>query len=94
VKIREIGVGGFAAETLEPLPLNELHVVRLLARDDTSAVVEARSIHSWPSCTDDGVPCFVTGFAFRHDDSPGTERLVRALIEKITSPGLYHDERH
>lgn len=93
VRIREIGFGGFATETVEPLPLKEINDVRFTAEDDKTAVLRAQSLHSWPSCTDAGVPCFVTGFEFRPDDPIEAERIVKMLIEKITAVGLYGD-RH
>lgn len=93
VRIREIGIGGFATETLEPLPVQVRHAVRFTAADDASAVIPAVSVHSWPSCASDGTPCFVTGFEFSPDDPLKAQQAVKMLIEKVTSVGLYsHDK--
>lgn len=91
VRIREIGFGGFATETVEPLPVKAVHDVRFTARDDRSAVLRAQSLHCWPSCADDGTPCYVTGFVFRHEDSPDARQNIQMLIEKVTSVGLYEE---
>ena len=91
VRIREISLGGFATETVEPLPISVRHDVRFTARDDKSAVISAVSLHSWPSCLSDGTPCFVTGFEFRPDDPDKAQQTVRMLIEKVTAVGLYND---
>jgi hypothetical protein len=89
VRIREIGFGGFATETVEPLPLSVTHRVEFTAVDDKSAIVRAQSLHSWPSCFEDGTPCFVTGFEFRPDEPTQAQQAVKMLIEKVTAPGLY-----
>jgi hypothetical protein len=91
VRIRDIGVGGFATETLEPLSTGTVEAVRLTTVADQSAVVRARGLHSWPSCGDDGLPCFVTGFSFVDLDVPETRRLVEALVGAVTSPALWRD---
>ena len=89
LRIREIGFGGFATETVEPLPLSVLHQVQFMSQDDKSAVLRALSLHSWPSCLSDGTPCFVTGFEFRPDEPTEAQRIVKMLIETVTAPGLY-----
>jgi hypothetical protein len=89
VRIREIGLGGFVTETIDPLPVSVRHEVRFTTEDDESAVIAAVSLHSWPSCASDGTPCFVTGFEFRPDDPVEAQRVVRMLIEKVTAVGLY-----
>jgi hypothetical protein len=93
VRIREIGYGGFATETVEPLPVSVLHTVRITAKDDRSAILRAESLHCWPSCASDGSPCYVTGFEFRSDEQSETQWLVKMLMERVTSVGLY-DEPH
>jgi hypothetical protein len=93
VRIREIGYGGFATETVEPLPISVLHTVRFTAKDDRSAILRAESLHCWPSCANDGSPCYVTGFEFRTDEQTETKWLVKMLLEKVTSIGLYDDPR-
>jgi hypothetical protein len=91
LRIREISLGGFATETVEPLPVSVRHDVRFTARDDKSAVISAVSLHSWPSCSSDGSPCYVTGFEFRPENPDEAHHTVRMLIEKVTAVGLYHD---
>ena len=92
LRIREIGFGGFATETVEPLQVRVMHEVRFTARDDNSAVLRAQSLHSWPSCANDGTPCFVTGFEFRPEDEEQAQQAVKMLIEKVTAVGLYSDD--
>lgn len=92
LRIREIGFGGFATESVEPLPLSVLHRVQFMAQDDKSAVLRALSLHSWPSCLSDGTPCYVTGFEFRPDEPVEGQEIVKMLIEKVTAPGLYTNE--
>lgn len=90
VTIRDIGFGGFAAETVEPLPIGTVQSVRFTTKTDRSAVVQARSVHSWPSCMADGSPCYVTGFMFLIE--PGKDdarRDITMLIEQVTSTGLF-----
>lgn len=89
LRLREIGFGGFATETVEPLPLSVMHQVQFMSKDDKSAVLRALSLHSWPSCLSDGTPCFVTGFEFRPDEPTEAQQIVKMLIEKVTAPGLY-----
>jgi hypothetical protein len=92
VRIRDIGPGGFATETVEPLPVKTQHDVRFTAKNDKEAVVSAVSLHSWPSCANDGTPCFVTGFEFTFDDPGQTQEAIRMLIEEVTAVGLYGGE--
>ena len=92
LRIREIGFGGFATETVEPLPLSVMHQVQFMAQDDKYAVLRAQSLHSWPSCLSDGTPCFVTGFAFVPDEPGEAQQIVKMLIEKVTATGLYSDD--
>jgi hypothetical protein len=89
LRLREIGFGGFATETVEPLPLSVMHQVQFMSQDDKSAVLRALSLHSWPSCLSDGTPCFVTGFEFCPDEPTEAQRIVKMLIETVTAPGLY-----
>ena len=92
LRLREIGFGGFATETVEPLQLSVVHQVQFTAQDDKSAVLRAQSLHSWPSCLSDGTPCFVTGFEFVSNKSAEAQQVVKMLIEKVTATGLYTDE--
>lgn len=91
VRIREIGFGGFATETVEPLPVKVVQKVRFTAKNDRTAELHARSLHCWPSCLNDGTPCYVTGFAFQPDEENEGRRIVKMLIEEVTSVGLYDD---
>ena len=92
VRIREISSGGFATETIEPLPVSVRHDVRFTAEDDESAVIPTVSVHSWPSCASDGTPCYVTGFEFRPDDGAEVGQAVQMLIDKVSAVGLYTNE--
>jgi hypothetical protein len=88
VRLRDIGFGGFASETVDPLPLGGVHPVRLTAEDDQTVTLKARALHNWPSCFDDGTPCFVTGFAFV-DNSPEDRDRIERLIGFVTSFALF-----
>jgi hypothetical protein len=90
VRIRDISFGGFATETVEPLPVGHVEVVRFMSRDDRAELLEAQSLHCWPSCFDDGSPCWVTGFAFVGEE-PDTRARVGQLIAVVTTTGLYED---
>jgi hypothetical protein len=92
LRIREIGFGGFATESVEPLPLSVLHHVQFTSQNDESAVLPALTLHSWPSCLSDGTPCYVTGFEFRPDEPAKAQEIVQMLIETVTAPGLYTAE--
>ena len=90
VRIRDISFGGFATETVEPLSLGRVEKVLFTARDDKTAMLDARSMHSWPSCADDGSPCYVTGFSFV--EGPTTRSDIGKLLEVVTATTLYRDE--
>jgi len=92
VRVRDIGLGGFSVETMEPLEAGIEHRVRFVARDDWSTVLAAKIANTRPSCADDGSPLFVSGFAFSADDAPETQHAVQLLIEKVTSVRLYDHE--
>jgi hypothetical protein len=89
VRVRDIGLGGFSIETMEPLAEGIEHRVRFVARDDWSTVLPARVSNSRPSCAEDGSPLFVAGFAFSAGDKPETKQTVQILVEKVISVQLY-----
>ena len=92
VRVRDIGLGGFSIETVEPLEPGIEHRVRFVSRDDWSTVLAARCANSRASCMDDGSPIYVAGFAFTGDDRPETRRTIQILIEKVISVRLYETE--
>ena len=92
VRVRDIGLGGFSIETMEPLEAGTEHRVRFVSRDDWSTVLPATIANTRPSCADDGSPLFVSGFAFAADHSQETKQTVQILIEKVTSVRLYDHE--
>jgi len=85
VRIRDISLGGFSVETTQPLGTGGTEPVRFTAIDDWSAVLEARSIDCRPSISSDGLPLFVTGYAFSPDVSSDD---VATLLQKVTSVDL------
>ena len=89
VRVREIGFGGFSIETIEPIPVDIVHQVRFTAYDDWTSTCEARSVHCRPSCAADGSPRFVTGFQFADEWLRRSEHLVKTLVEKITTTGMF-----
>jgi hypothetical protein len=89
VRVRDVGFGGFAVETVNPIVPGQFQRVRLTTSDDDSAVVEAQSLHCRPSCAPDGTPRYVTGFSLVTPESPETQRVMGKIIEAITSLQLY-----
>ena len=92
VRVRDIGLGGFSIETMEPLEAGVEHRVRFVSRDDWSTVLPARIANCRPSCAEDGSPLFVAGFAFSAEEKAETKQTVQILIEKVTSVRLYDTE--
>ena len=88
MRLRDIGFGGFAAETVDPLPLGGEHTIRLTAENDQGVTLKARALHHWPSCLDDGTPCYVTGFAFI-DNTPDHRAAIERMIGLVTSTALF-----
>ena len=89
VRVRDVGFGGFAIETVDPVVPGETHRVRLTTSDDWSIIVDAQSLHCRPSCAADGSPRYVTGFALLTPESPDTQRGIARVIESITSLQMY-----
>jgi hypothetical protein len=89
VRVRDLGTGGFAIETVEPLPVARTYHVRFTATDNTSAVLPAQALHSRPSCSADGAPCFVTGFSFLDGQIGQADRIIRRLIDKVTTGTVF-----
>jgi len=92
VRVRDVGLGGFSIETMEPLTEGIEHHVRFVARDDWSTTLRVRVANSRPSCAADGSPLFVAGCAFAGDEHPDIQRTVQILVEKVTSVRLYENE--
>jgi hypothetical protein len=92
VRVRDIGLGGFSIETMEPLATGVEHRVRFVSHDDWSTVLAARVSNCRPSCADDGSPLYVAGCAFSAEDRPEIKQTVQILIEKVTSVRLYSTE--
>jgi PilZ domain-containing protein len=89
VRVRDIGLGGFSIETMEPLPPDREHRVRFISQDDWSTILPARLANCRPSCAEDGSPLYVAGFAFVDDGTPEMKRTVAVLVEKVTVVNLY-----
>ncbi len=83
VRVRDVGVGGFSVESMQPLSTGQVEAVQLLAADDWSAIVEAKSLHCHPSVSPDGLPLFVTGYAFVPDSASAD--LIATIVQKVTS---------
>jgi hypothetical protein len=91
VRVRDVGLGGFSVETVEPLDTGVVHPVRFTAMDDWSAVLPATSLHCRPSVAPDGTPRYVTGFAFATQEAAGAARTIHDLITKVTSVRLFEE---
>ena len=87
VHVRDVGLGGFCVETVDPLEPDVVQTVRFTTVDDWSAMLPARSLHCRPSVAADGTPRYATGFAFV--DETKSLRTVQHLIEQVTSIKLY-----
>jgi len=83
VRVRDVGAGGFSVESMQPLATGQVEAVQLLAADDWSAVVEAKSLYCHPSVSRDGLPLFVTGYAFVPDSA--NAETIATLVQKVTS---------
>ena len=92
VRVRDIGLGGFSIETVEPLEIGIEHRVRFVSHDDWSTVLLALCAYSRPSCLDDGSPIYVAGFSFTGEDRPETRQTIQILIEKVISVRLYETD--
>lgn len=91
VRVRDVGLGGFSVETVEPLEAGDVHAVRFTAIDDWTAVLPAQILHCHPSVAADGSPRYVTGFAFVTEQLRDTATIIRDLVTKVTSAHLYDD---
>jgi hypothetical protein len=89
VRVRDVGFGGFAIETVDPVVPGQVHRVRLTTSDDWSAILDAQSLHCRPSCAADGSPRYVTGFSLITPEAPDTQRAIARVIESITSLQMY-----
>jgi hypothetical protein len=87
VRVRDVGLGGFSVETVEPLDIGVVQTVRFTTVDDWSALLPARSMHCRPSVAADGSPRYATGFSFV--DETKSLRTVQHLIEQVTSIKMY-----
>jgi len=91
VRIRDIGLGGFSVETVEPLETGDVQPFRFTAMDDWTAVLPARSLHCRPSIATDGSPRFVTGFEFIAEQANDAGKTIRDLITKVTSVQMFDE---
>ena len=91
IRIRDVSLGGFAAETPEPLPADVQQAVHFIAADDWSVEVEARSIYCRPSVGNQGNPLYVTGFSFVGFENEAKEPIAE-LVEKVTSVRMPEEE--
>ncbi|HUF46620.1 MAG TPA: hypothetical protein VMM93_02330 [Vicinamibacterales bacterium] len=87
VRVRDVGVGGFSVETMEPHETGVTEPVRFISRDDWTAEIEATSLYCRPSVSESGLPLFVTGFAFVNGGL--NNRTVATLLEKVTSVRMH-----
>ncbi len=87
VRVRDIGLGGFSIETIDPLEAGVVQTVRFTTIDDWSAVLPAKSLHCRPSIAADGTPRYATGFSFVDENK--SRRTVEYLIEQVTSVKLF-----
>src|SRR5579863_4263397 len=53
VHVRDVGLGGFCVETVDPLEPGVVQTVRFTTVDDWSAMLPARSLHCRPSVAAD-----------------------------------------
>jgi hypothetical protein len=87
VRVRDVGLGGFSVETVDPLPTGVVHDVEFIAHDDWTTMVRARSLHCRPTIAPDGTPRYSTGFAF--EPAGVTRSAIETLIERVTRVRLF-----
>lgn len=91
VRVRDVGLGGFSVETMEPIEAGDVHAVRFTAIDDWTAVLAAESLHCRPSVAADGSPRYVTGFSFVTEQVQDAAAIIRALVTKVTTAQIYDE---
>lgn len=94
VRVRDVGLGGFSVETVEPLDVGGVLAVRFLTADDWVTDLQARSLHCRPSVATDGTPRYVTGFEFLRGQAADASGRVRELVAKVTSVELFDEPAH
>jgi len=85
VRVRDIGTGGIATESVVPIPVGSRHLLRLTTSSGRQLVVSGRVSHQRSVEFPDGITRFVTGFAFV-DDSASDE--IAALIESLLADSV------
>jgi hypothetical protein len=89
VAVRDVGLGGFAVESPEPIPAG-LHKVRLTARGETSPGLEGRRVYC-QAAPARGAARFTAGFEFVRAMETA-DREVKVLIQNITGLRFALDE--
>lgn len=94
VRVRDVSLGGFSVETVEPLAVGSEQDVRFMAEDDWTTEIRARSLHCRPSVATDGTPRYVTGFEFLLEHATDASRRARQLVAKVTSVEMFDEPAH
>ena len=83
LELRDVGAGGFLAETSAAIPVDSVHHVRLVTPAGTSYVLAARCAHCRRRGVVGGAQRFVVGFAFT---TPNTaiDHMLNQLLESTT----------
>ena len=86
ITVRDLGAGGFCAETAIPFPIGARQRFRFFTSGRLHATIEADVIHCRLMPRDSGTPCYVTGFSFvQKSGDPASTVDVDILLEAAAS---------
>jgi hypothetical protein len=83
--VMNIGMGGFAVESMTAFRQGDHHTVRFTRDDVLSVTLPATVRHCRQTTSQDGTPLFLAGFEFDHDVAGDTEDAVAMLLDIATS---------
>ena len=86
LELRDLGIGGFLADTSVRLSVGSIHHIVLASSDGFTVTVRARCAHSRRRTELSGPVRFAVGFAF---DSPDV-LLIDALLDRLTGTLSYN----
>ena len=84
LRLVDVGMGGFCAQSSAPVPLNVATTYRFSTPDGKWTVdLSARAVHSKLQ-PPNGNFKYVTGFSFLRADAPDVQRMVLELMDHAT----------
>ena len=82
--LRDLSDGGLAIESKVPFTLGSRHRFRISGARGLSLAVDVIAIHSMRLMSSDGVPHWMSGFAFV-DQTPAQQSRLSALLEELSA---------